>query len=161
MPSASDLENRLLDQVQAYEFWVQASMETIVLRDYGKLKAVGSALSTSAWGWGNETTPYAVEALRGNTRASAYSALIPVVWPGYNLKPDNEYGQPGYSNDTSTFTCDSDQDSGTKNQHHVPFQNATQANQLWWVPTGAGPHQALTTQQPDGGSVDQAWMFPN
>jgi hypothetical protein len=84
-----------------------------------------------------------------------------VVWPGYNLKPDDLYGRPGYSNDTASFTCDSNQDSGTKNIHHIPFQNATQANQLWWVPAGEGiPLQgALTTQQPTGTVIDQAWVF--
>jgi hypothetical protein len=159
--TAMALSGKLLDQVEAYDFWVQVTMETMVLRDYGKLKAVGTAtLQEKAWAWSTSATSGTLKALRGNTRASAYSALVPVVWAGYNLKPDDLYGQPGYSNDTSTFTCDSNQDSGTKNQHHLPFQNATQGNQLYWVPAGENiPVQALTTQQPNGSVIDQAWVF--
>ena len=161
--TASDLENRLLDQVQAYEFWVQATMETIVLRDYGKLKEVGTALPTSAWAWSTQATPYAVKALRGNTRASAYSALIPVVWPGYNLKLDDLYGGgPGGSTDPG-ITCDSNKSSGTGNNHNYPFASATQANQFYWTPrrpagTPQPQFRALTTLDNNGG-VYQAWVF--
>jgi hypothetical protein len=165
--TASELKGQLLDQVQAYEYWVQHTTETDVLRDYGKLKEVGPAvLGAPAWAWGTDTTPVTLKALRGNTRASAYSALIPAVWPGYNLKPDNLYGAGSepYSNNTSNFARDSNQNSGSN--HRYPFANATHANQLWWVnppakgqPSPTAQHQTLTTQQPDGGAVDQAWLF--
>ncbi|MBV8954787.1 MAG: hypothetical protein JO179_11660, partial [Solirubrobacterales bacterium] len=48
--TADHLQNQLLDQVQAYDFWVNQTMEPIVLRDYGKLAAVGTAtLNDTTW----------------------------------------------------------------------------------------------------------------
>jgi hypothetical protein len=50
-----------------------------VLGNYGKLMEVGKAvLGEQAWQL-DQNTSVTVTALRGNTRASAYSALIPVV----------------------------------------------------------------------------------
>jgi hypothetical protein len=163
--TADNLAIKLQDQVQSYETWV-GQMQHIAVYDYGKLREVGLAmLGDPAWAWGTDTRSYAVRALRGNTRASAYSALVPAVWPGYNLKPypGNEYYQ-AYSNDTATLACDY---AGTsKNTHQFPFANATKANQFWWVAPparGQSPpttqQQAITTFATDGGAVDQAWVF--
>ena len=163
--TADNLNNELLDQVQAYDFWVNATMEPIVLRDYGKLQEVGSATLTPPWALNDAEATYAGEALRANTRASAYSALIPTVWAAYNLKYDNFfYGQQPVRSTDPFIQCDSNSDSGTKNHHHVPWgNNVTLPNQFYWTPrrpvnTPQPQFRALTSLDNNGG-VYQAWAF--
>jgi hypothetical protein len=89
-----ELSTQLADQVTTYKTWV-GQMEGILLRDYMKLKAVGAAvLGDPAWAWGTDTTADTAIALKGNMRAAAYSALLPKVWPAYNLKPDLIFPTP-------------------------------------------------------------------
>ena len=80
------------------------SDETIVPYDYGKLSAVGNAVGNDpAWTWQPTTTSQAITALQANATASAYSALIPVQWSGYNLTPDFVFQNS--SNDVTTLSC--------------------------------------------------------
>jgi hypothetical protein len=158
--TADNLTQELLNQVAAYETWV-GEMQGIVVYDYGKLRQVGIATAgDDAWKVGANARSTAVDALRGSTRAEAYSALIPAVWPAYNLKGYPYPGNQPYSANTANFACDSA--STGKNTHQYPFGHATQANQLSWIPRPPIPtttRQAVTTQNPDGGVVNQAWVF--
>lgn len=161
--TANDLAAKLGEQVQTYETWV-GQMQTIIVRDYEKLKTVGKGvLGDPAWAWGTNTTSDAAIALNANTAASAYSALVPAVWPAYNTKPDFQAGSLNnelYSNDLKNLACDYNGDK--QGQHQHPFDQALLENQLWWTPQPPAPklgHQAITTFQPDGSNVDQAWVF--
>ena len=157
--TAGNLATELNNQVLAYEAWV-SQMQTILLTDYGKLKAVGAKVGGDpAWDWTPQLTTRAVDALRGNTRAAAYSALLPKVWPGYNLKPSSQ-GEQQSSNDVKTLACDYPGDG--QGQHQYPFAAATTLQQFWWSPPApdqAGTQfQAITSLQ-NGARVDQAWTF--
>ncbi len=154
--TATGLATQLNDQVLTYETWVNNQMEPILLGDYGKLKAVGTnARGNSAWDWESQTTAAVVTALRGNTRASAYAALLPKVWPGYNLKPAT-VGVPQPANDVKMLACDWPDDA--QGQHQYPFAGATAQNQFWFSPQAGTQFQAVTSFQ-DGARVDQAWTF--
>jgi hypothetical protein len=175
--TADNLTQALYNQVVAYEKWV-GQMQRILVYDYGKLSQVGPKIKgDSAWAFGTDYRSNAVDALRGGTRASAYSALVPAVWPGYNLKIFNTGGNPNccnnpppfttqdYSNNTGQLACDY---GGTSpSSHQYPFANATKADWDWWVllppakgePAPTSQHQAIATQMPDGSAVDQAWVF--
>jgi hypothetical protein len=86
--SAENLATQMDQQQTAYIQWI-GQMETIVLYDYGKLSAVGNAIGNDPeWSWPPTANSQAVTALQANATASAYSALVPVVWSGYNLTPD-------------------------------------------------------------------------
>ena len=162
--TAAELSDKLDEQVTTYRTWI-GQMEEILLRDYAKLKAVGTHVQAGdpGWEWGTNTTSDSVIALKADTRASAYSALVPAVWPGYNLKPSPVATDLStswqYSNNTATRACDY---GGTSpSSHDYPFKDATHAQQFWWVQpqASAAPQQAITTFNTDGSPVYQAWVF--
>ena len=114
-------------------------MQAIVLDDYGKLSGVGTAIgNNSAWTWRASTTSQAITALQANTTNSAYSALEPVAWPGYNL---TGLGQP--SNDVNNFRC-------AAPPPLTPFHTA-----LW----PQNQFLATTSIDGNGGTVYQVWTF--
>lgn len=140
--TARQLAGKMLNQQNAYIDWIYR-MEEILLYDYGKLHAVGTAVgSDAAWSWTPRTTPDAISALQAGTRASAYSALLPVVWQGYNLKPDMKSQHS--SNDVKTLRCNP----GNTVNNFV-FAGALAENQFHGITTLAG----------NGGRVDQAWVM--
>jgi hypothetical protein len=140
--TAQLLAHKLADQQTAYIQWIN-QMEEILLYDYGKLQAVGTAVgSNPAWHWTPRTNTDSITALQAGTRASAYSALLPVAWQGYNLKPDMK--SQFFSNDVRTLKCNP---GNTVNNY--PFANALPQNQF----------HAITTLAGDGGRVDQSWVL--
>lgn len=138
--TAENLAAQMAQQQAAYAQWVD-QMEAIVLDDYGKLSAVGTAIgNNTAWTWRPTTTGQAITALQANTTASAYSALEPVAWAGYNL---TGYGQP--SNDVNSFRCAAPPPT-------TPFHSA-----LW----PQNQFLAATSIDGNGGTVYQVWTFAN
>ncbi len=76
--TSENLAAQMAQQQGAYGQWV-GQMEKILLYDYGKLSAVGTAIGNDpTWTWQPTTTADPVTALVANATASAYSALIPV-----------------------------------------------------------------------------------
>ncbi|MBV9205381.1 MAG: hypothetical protein JO037_08235 [Actinobacteria bacterium] len=145
--TAGKLADEMAQQQAAYGQWID-QMEGILLSDYGKLSAVGTAVGTDQWEWeAGVTTSKAVTALQADATASAYSALLPKVWPVYNLKPDGTNQQ--YSNNVTTLRCNP----GSSSAPNYPFASALAQNQF------RPPHGALTTINGDGGWVGQAWVF--
>jgi hypothetical protein len=136
--TAENLAAQIAQQQAAYAQWVD-QMEAIMLDDYGKLSAVGTAIgNNTAWTWRPTTTGQAITALQANTTASAYSALEPVAWPAYNL---TGLGQP--SNDVNSFSCASA-------PPHNPFHSA-----MW----PQNQFLAATSIDGSGGTVDEVWTF--
>jgi hypothetical protein len=138
--TAEHLADQMAQQTAAYAQWVD-QMEGILLDDYGKLSAVGTAIGNNpAWKWQSTTTGQAITALQANATASAYSALEPVAWPGYNLTPDFKFQFD--SNDVSTLSC-------APPQNNHSFIAALPQNQF----------HAITSIAGNGGAVDQVWTF--
>ncbi len=138
--TAENLAAQMAQQQAAYAQWVD-QMDGILLDDYGKLSAVGTAIGNNpAWTWRPTTTGQAITALQANATASAYSALEPVAWPGYNLTPD--FIAQMWSNDVSGLAC------APPNNNHS-FISALPQNQF----------HAITSIAGDGGAVDQVWTF--
>lgn len=138
--TAGQLAGQMAQQQTAYVDWL-GTMQRIVLSDYGKLSAVGRAIGNDpAWTWTTGvTTPQAITALQANATASAFSALVPVAWPGYNLTPD--FTSQTSSNNVSTYECGQFVD--------YPFAAAKPPNQF----------HAITSIATDGSAVDQVWTF--
>ena len=138
--SAENLAGQMAQQQTAYIQWI-GQMETTMLYDYGKLSAVGNAVGNDpAWTWQPTTTSQAITALQANATASAYSALTPVQWSGYNLTPD--FVTQTSSNDVTTLSC------APPYQNHS-FISALSQNQF----------HATTSMTGNGGAVDQVWTF--
>ena len=160
--SATDLASSLNDQVISYETWVDSQLVPTLLGDYGKLKTVGTGVGGDPqWDWTGDTTTAVITALRGNTRASAYSALLPHAWQGYDLKVA-PFGAAQTSNDVTTYACDWFDDG--KDDHQYPFHDATPQNQFWWSPLPpalAGTQYQALTNYTSGARVDEAWTFAN
>jgi hypothetical protein len=140
--TAGVLADHLADQTAAYTQWV-GTMERILLYDYGKLSAVGEAVgSEPGWQWQTGiTTPQAIKALQASTTASAYSALVPVAWPGYNLTPD--FVTQTSSDDVNTLNC------GYGIPNGFAFNRALPQNQF----------HATTSIAANGAGVNQVWTF--
>jgi hypothetical protein len=85
-----------------------------------------------------------VAALNAGARASAYSALLPVAWHGYDLKPG--FNQTD-SNDVTTLVCD---EPANYPSHRTPFASALPANQF---------HAA--TGFTSSGQRSEVWLFAN
>ena len=144
--TAANLEDAMAHQQLAFTQWV-LQMEQILLYDYGKLQAVGTNVGNDpAWDWPIEATKEAINALQAGTRASAYSALLPVAWSGYNLKPDFKSEQT--SDDVKTLDCGNSNGSSA-----YPFAGAGNLPQ--------NQFHAITTLASDAGAVNQVWTFAN
>ena len=151
--SAENLAGQMAQQQTAYIHWI-GQMEKIMLYDYGKLSAVGNAVGDDpAWTWQPTTTSQAITA-SSRTTASAYSALTPVQWSGYNLTPDGVTQTS--SNDVTTLACD---DGLEASRHHglsvrrrdCPTPPAATRNQF----------HAATTIDGSGLAVDEVRTFAN
>ena len=146
--TAQELGAKMALQQAAYVQWV-GQMQGILLSDYGKLSATGTAMQTDPqWKWEPETTGEAITALDADTSASAYTALLPLDWTVYNLKPDGTTQQ--YSNNVTALRCNPGSNPSVNN---YPFANALAQNQF------RPPHGALTTINSNGEWVGQAWVF--
>ena len=140
--TAENLAAQMAQQQAAYAQWI-GQMEAILVYDYGKLSAVGTAIGNDpAWSWLPTTTPQAITALQANATASAYSALTPVAWSGQNLTPD--FFSQTSSNNVATLGC-----APPDNNHS--FIAALSQNQF----------HATTSIAGNGGAVDQVWTFAN
>lgn len=141
--AANQLGAQMAHQQTAYVQWV-GRMETILLSDYGKLSTVGTAVGSDlTWAWQPSTTIDSITALEAGARASAYSALIPVAYGGYNLKPGTTLTG---SNDTSSYICDQP---NYYNPHDKPFAPVLAQNQF----------HAATSFSTGGQQTDQAWVI--
>lgn len=140
--TAGVLADQLAQQTAAYTQWV-GTMERILLYDYGKLSAVAEAVgSEPGWQWETGvTTPQALKALQASPTASAYSALVPVAWPGYNLTPD--FVTQTSSGDVNTLNC------GYGLPNGFAFNRALPQNQF----------HATTSIAANGAGVNQVWTF--
>ena len=140
--TAGHLADQLADQTAAFTQWV-GTMERILLLDYGKLSAVGEAVGNEpGWQWQTGiTTPQAIKALQASTTASAYTALVPVAWPGYNLTPD--FVTQTSSNDVNTLNC------GPGPNNGLVFNRALSQNQF----------HAATSIAANGTGINQVWTF--
>jgi hypothetical protein len=143
--TASQLSDQMYQQQTAYLEWVNQA-EDILVSDYGKLSAVGTAVgSDPSWDWTSSTTNTVITALDAGTRAAAYSALLPIAWGGYNLKPGTNEQSSG-SNDVATYICDEPSDYPA---HYYPFAPAVPQNQF----------HAATSITSSGQETDQVWTF--
>lgn len=143
--AANQLAAQMDDQQKAYLEWVYR-METILLADSGRLSAVGTAVGSDlSWAWQPGTTIDAITALDGGTRAAAYTALVPVAWGGYNLKPGANLTA---SNDVTSYICD---EPANYPAHRTPFAGAPTENQF----------QAATSFSGSGTQTNQVWTFAN
>jgi hypothetical protein len=99
---AGQLVAQLDAQTTAHVYGLDRLFE-ILVADAGKLETVGLNLANNgAWAWGN-TAGDATSVLEATTLQTAYSALVPPFWFGYNLKPDLVHQFS--SNNVSTFGC--------------------------------------------------------
>lgn len=165
--AATELGDQLGKQQTAYFEWVNNAQD-ILMSDYGRMKAVGT---NNTWAWPEHYTNYLIEALEGSTRASAYSALLPLVWGGYNLTAVTNTStgllpNPADPNDVTKFGCSEYYDltidgkiyEGVNTTH--PFKNALPQNQFhsvsgFNVSTGAVLKQVWTFATSVSGFADQ------
>jgi hypothetical protein len=144
--TASTLEYKMNTQQQMYMLWLN-QLEKALLYDYGKLAAVGPAMTGGgdAWAFGPDQNTDAITGLNAGAVASAESALLPVAWDGYNLMPDGLTQTS--SDDVSALRCDWGQEqSGHQNK---PFAGAVPENQF----------HATSSMASDGSPVNQVWTF--
>lgn len=144
--TAAQLSKKMYDQQTAYLQWVNHQFADTVVADYGKLSAVGTPAGGGdpSWDVTGETANRLIDALRGGTRASAYSALMPVAWGGFNLKPGANQTS---SNDVTSLICD---EPYNYPNHHYPFAAALPQNQFHAATGYSGnPPQA----------IDEVWTF--
>ncbi len=150
--TAAQLDEKMAAQQTGYNLWVD-EMEKILLYDYGKLRDVGTAVGTDpAWTWTSDTTRETITALQAGTAASAYSALVPAAWSGYNLKPDDKTQTS--SDDVKQLRCDPEADTIAGQHHNYPF-----------APAGDAPNDRnlfhAATRITNGAPVDEVWLFAN
>jgi hypothetical protein len=99
-------------------------LEKLLVTDGIKLQTVGSKVgSDPAWHWTSETTIDVSVALSGNTRGSAYTALVPLAWGGYILKPGPTETT---TTDVKAYVCNQQGGKGPV----TPFANALPSNQF-------------------------------
>jgi len=140
--AADQLPDQMAHEQTAYVEWV-SRMEGILLYDYGRLSAVGAAATTPSWAWQPDTTIDAITSLDAGTRASAYSALLPIAWSGFDLKPGADLTG---SDDVTAYYCD---EPDNYPSHVTPFAGALPQNQF----------HALLEVSSSGEPVDEVWTF--
>jgi len=104
--AASDLASQLSVQIQAH-LNAMLRLETILLSDAGKLQMVGTNLiGNPDWAWQPDTTINVESVLSATTTQTGYSALLPLAWPLWNLKPryDSSLSEL-HSDDVTQFIC--------------------------------------------------------
>jgi hypothetical protein len=125
-PTPDELADDLYEQQLATVEGIQ-KMELILLTDYGRLSAVGSAAggSDASWAWTPDSTIDAITALNAATRAASYTTLIPETWvstslePEYYLDPGSEYPGNNWQTDSvAYYQC----------THGAVFKNAKPGN---------------------------------
>jgi hypothetical protein len=143
--AASQLALQLTNQQEAYFEWTNTAQD-ILVSDYGKLSKVGISIihGDPGWVWDSQAANVLITALDAGTRAAAYSALIPVAWGGYNLKPG--YNLSG-SNDVGSYVCEEIE--GGAGSRNKPFAGALPQNQF----------HAVTGINSSGAETDQVWTF--
>ena len=171
--AADNLGGQLENQQLAYLEWVNNAQD-ILLSDYGRLSAVGTAIGGDAsWKWTGSTTNDLITALKAGTRASAYSALLPVAWGGYNLKAVTAGSQgplpnPANPDDVTKFGCSEYYELITEGNNYEgvntthPFKNALPQNQFHSVngfngQTGAVLKEVLTFATAVSGFTDDQY----
>jgi hypothetical protein len=149
---ASDLSDQINTQVDNYKLWVNL-LPDILSADYGKLSTVGYDLDHNTddeWSWSGGVSDTVTAGLDAETRASAYSALLPAAWEGVNLIPGT--GNPPDPNDVTKFHCA--QVVHTIGGDHIedpaPFTNALEANQF---------HSLTSINVNTGAEIRQVWTF--
>lgn len=159
--AADNLGNQLENQQLAYLEWVNNAQD-ILLSYYGQLSKVGTAIQhDTSWNWTGSTTNNLITALQAGTRASAYSALLPVAWGGYNLKAitatsTGPLPNPADANDVTKYGCseydelvtDGHVYEGVNTTH--PFKNALPQNQF---------HSVSGFNGSTGAVLNQVWTF--
>ncbi len=146
--AADNLGSELGYQQTAYLEWVNNAQD-ILLSDYGRLKAVAALVNSPSWSWPSAVTNALIQALQAGTRASAYSALLPVVWGGFNLKAGS--GNPPDPDNVANFNCAEAQYTvnGIVPIQSAPFAHALPANQFHSVNGFDG----------NGTPVREVWTF--
>jgi hypothetical protein len=138
--AAGSLGDQLLKQQQAYLEGTDLA-ETILDSTYQQLKAAGSKL----WGLDHSTTPKVVTALDASATASAYAALLPAAYGGYNIKTSF------YPATTVNVYCNEWDFISNKPLDSKPFAPSQPANR----------YSALTSLDSNGNATSQAWTFAN
>jgi hypothetical protein len=149
---ASGLSDQINTQVQNYIKWVNV-LPDILSADYGKLSTVGPDLehnTNDEWGWNGGVTDMVTNSLDAETRASAYSGLLPAAWEGVNLIPGT--GNPPDPNDVTKFHCAQvvHNIGGDHIEDPAPFANALEANQF---------HSLTSINVNTGAEIRQVWTF--
>jgi hypothetical protein len=155
--AADDLGGQLEKQQIAYLEWVNNAQD-ILMSDYGRLKAVGT---NSSWAWPPTYTNYLIEALEGSTRASAYSALMPLVWGGYNLTATTftstgPLPNPANPDDVTKYGCSEYYELVTEGNTYEgvntthPFKSALELNQF---------HSVSGFNGSTGAALKEVWTF--
>jgi hypothetical protein len=140
--AADDLADAIYQQQLAYIEWTGQAAK-ILVSTYQQLHAAGVKI----WSFPSDATDE-VEALGGSAAAAAYSALVPVAWDGYNLKPG--VNLPG-SDDVSTYSCAEVSLTGHPAIQSQPFNPSQPANR----------YPALSSVDNSGKPVFQVWTFAN
>ena len=155
--AAGNLGAQLGYQQTATYQWLN-NLQDILLSDYGKLSAVGTAIQEqeNGWEWTGQTTNFLIDAVNGNARAAAYSALVPVAWPTYNLTARTPPGNTN-PNDVKNFYCSEwTYIQGSTGIHYTVITNQTFGAAL-------APNQFhATTYNPSTGNsalINQVWTF--
>lgn len=138
--AAYQLAETINGQQLAYIEWTYLAQD-ILVSTYQQLHAAG----TKIWSSNGISFTNQVSALSGSAAASAYSALFPVAWDGYNLKPGPWL--PG-SDDVSTYECSEIGPSLTFYSDY-PFTGALPDHQF----------HAITSVDGSGQAVRQVWTF--
>jgi hypothetical protein len=139
--TVNDLDEQLDAQQTAYKEELY-DLQDILVSDVGKLETVADDAATNPdWAWDPaKNFAAAVNTLTASTVSQSYSALLPLTWSMFNLKPDNVTQTT--SDDVNTYECGLDP---------KPFAPALPANQLHAV-------TSVTSQQ---AVESQVWTFAN
>ena len=149
--TADALADQISTQTENYIKWVNR-LPDILTYYYGQLSTVGDDIehnTDNAWGWSGDVTDETIDALDAGDRGSAYSALVPAAWGGYNLMPGPTLTG---SNDVTTYTCTQKGDEFHFIVPVQPFKPALSQNQF---------HAATSVSPSSGQEVDQVWLFAN
>jgi hypothetical protein len=155
--AAGNLGARLGNQQTATYQWLN-NLQDILLSDYGKLSAVGTAIQEqeNGWEWTGQTTNFLIDAVNGNARAAAYSALVPVAWPAYNLTARTPPGNTNPNNVRDFYCSEWTYIQGSTGIHYYVITNQTFERAL--------PQNQFhaTTYNPNTGNsalIHQVWTF--
>ncbi len=126
--TAEQLASQMADQQTASVEGLDR-MQDILLTDWGRLHDVGVKLGSDPdWTWDSGDTPDAVDTLNATARSSAYTALIPLEWTPYALKPGSTETQ---TNNPALYVCNQGGDEAP--YPGKPFAKATALGQLQMV----------------------------